>query len=719
MIKSSEEYKRSIVADYRKILIKAIIDIVDPDISYGTAVMMDESPYSRVDQLHDKDFSSPIKLASLEHNRWRLDGKFGLYENHLDAEIGVESGQLCNQSCEFNPAAFVEQPLTNVSILQAVSVFFSANNWDGFPVDFVVEVKQGGIAYYRKEFVGNTKTELSLSGFTVYNPDAIRVTVTKWSLPFRRMRMVEIVPGLHEQWSGDVISEFSVRQQGDVSCLSIPYGVATLRIDNHDRRFEPRSKDGIFQSIKERQGIPLFLGVELESGAVEYKQVGVYYQYSGGWKTGDNGLTMQWSLVDIVGLLAGREFIPPATLPATLEEWLQAIVSQLGENFQNRYIVDPRYANIPVRANSSEDIQGLKCGDVLRYVCMASATWPRADAETGYLTAEPLWNEGDKLTLDNLYAYPTMKSNQDISSVIFTLYGADNKTTYVVSGNSTASSETRSVDNPFIHTQEQALAAARMILSTFGGNRLELVGRGNMASEIGDVDTVWLNESTATTARRIQQTFSISEGVLQGCGSVLLQADGSYLFQERVFITEDCTWTAPAGVSALRVILVDHGGDGRRGTDGTWESAGQDGMNGEGGRVWSDTININPQQAFKIRIGEVTTFGPYSTVDGHRYPYGYTDIASGDSFGRSGVQKPVPGTGDGGAGGAGGVKGNKHKQRQHYKSINGETGEIISEGYWEIEVIDNLPGEGAEGIPGASGGVVIYYDKPNTQIRGQ
>src|SRR5699024_12301198 len=51
---------------------------------------------------------------------------------------------------------------------------------------------------------------------------------------------------------------------------------------------------------------------------------------------------LEWSLVDIVGLIADREYIPPATLPATLGGWVASIVAQLGTNFAQRYRVDPR-----------------------------------------------------------------------------------------------------------------------------------------------------------------------------------------------------------------------------------------------------------------------------------------------------------------------------------------------------------------------------------------
>ena len=604
----------------------------------------------------------------------------------------------------FATPPWVELQFSGVSVLQACSVYFPGNDYDGLPEDFTVEVKQGGTAYHTRTYTGNTAFSVSLEGFTVNNPDAIRVTVTKWSRPGRRMRVVEIVPGVYEGWDGGMIAEFNVKQQGNIAATALPYGTCTLKIDNLSRRFEPRSKNGIFQSIEERQGIDVSLGVRLADGTDESKRLGIFYQYSGGWKTGDNGLTMQWNLVDIIGLLANREFLAPSTLPTTLGGWIGALAAQLGVNFQDRWHVDPNYTALPVTVRTAEDVQGKKCGDVLRWVCQATGTWPRADASTGDLTTEPLWSEGNKVTLDNLNSYPVMKANGDVAALIFTLNdGAGTK--YIVSGNATSSSETVSIDNPFIKSQAQALAAARLILATYGGNVLDLTGRGDPSSEIGDVETVWLDESQATTARLTMQTFQFSNGVMQGCQSQLLQADGSFLYQGREVITTPGTWKAPAGKRSLRVIVVGKGGNGTKGADGNFENAGADGVDGLGGRVWAGTININEGQAFPVTFGEDTTFGAYSSANGKRYDNGYTDVASGDSFARTGVAKPVPGTGDGGAGGKGGTKGQGHYETS-YNSQGNPNGT-----YWAVDV---PPGKGTSGALGVLGCVVVYWDKEGT-----
>lgn len=716
MLDITDGYKHAIVGDVRRMLIKAVIDISDPDMTFGNINSSGSASFSKGEQLHDKTMELESRYATLEPNRWVLDGSFRLIPDdpvQLTGEVGHVGGLLSGEDGSFASPVWAELSFSNVSILQACSVYFSQDSVDGVAEDFTVSVYSGDNAVYTKAFTGNAAVSVSLDGFTVYDPTAIRVTVTKWSLPGRRMRIAEIIPGIYEEWTEDVLASLDIQMRGNFSCLAIPYGVATLRMDNLDRRFEPRNRAGIFQSIEERQGIPIALGVELENGSVEYTQVGVYYQANGGWRTSDNEMTMQWEMVDIIGLISDREFILSGPMPTTLGGWVQAIVNQLGANFADKWKVDANYAGLTVTANNEADVIGQKCGDILRWACMATGTWPRADAKTGFLTVEPFWNAGNKYDLDNMPSYPTMRANDDLAVLTFKLYdGAE--TVYNISGNATSSSNTITVSNPFIHTKEQALTAARQILSQYGGIKLELTGRGNPSSEIGDVDTVWLDESVATTGRRMEQSFNFSNGVLSNCKSVLLQADGSFLYQNRAVITESGTWTAPSGVKSLRVILVGKGSNGTDGTDGTWDDAGSDGIDGLGGKVWSGTIGINDGQTFSVSIGDDTVFGNYSSANGRVYEYGYTDIAYGDSFARTGVQSPIPGTGDGGAKGIGGVKGNKRTElgKETIKVENPETGEMEETTVTTLRtVIDNYPGKGTKGVNGVIGCAVIYWDK--------
>ena len=53
MIKSSEAYRAAITGDTRRILLRAVIELIDPDIVYGVGETSGQSVYSKPAQLHD------------------------------------------------------------------------------------------------------------------------------------------------------------------------------------------------------------------------------------------------------------------------------------------------------------------------------------------------------------------------------------------------------------------------------------------------------------------------------------------------------------------------------------------------------------------------------------------------------------------------------------------------------------------------------------------
>ena len=74
MIKSSDAYKAAIVGDARWMLLKAAVDIIDPDIVYGSVESQSAARYSKPEQIHNKVMDISPMYATLERNRWALDG---------------------------------------------------------------------------------------------------------------------------------------------------------------------------------------------------------------------------------------------------------------------------------------------------------------------------------------------------------------------------------------------------------------------------------------------------------------------------------------------------------------------------------------------------------------------------------------------------------------------------------------------------------------------
>lgn len=721
----SDAYKKAVVADVRETYVKAIVDIVSPDMQQGdVAVSAQDLDVARPEQLWDKKFQVDANYASLEPCRWLLDGETDLLpesaEDLPDWEVGSVGLELSGGDGTFSTPQFAQIAFSGVHILQACSVAFSDRVEDGVAEEFTVEIFSEGVAYVTRTVTGNHDALVPITEFKIFDPDTIRVTITRWTLPGRRARVVEIVPGVYEEWTGDQLKDFAIKQQCDPSCQTLPYGTCALVLDNSNRRFEPRNKKGVFEMLEERQGIKVAQGVVLPGGAREEKTLGMYYQHSGGWKFGENEPTIKWSLVDIIGLIANRKYIPlDGPEPATLKEWLEALAGQLGENFRHRVRVDPEYADLPVKAKRS--VAEEDCGDILRWVCMATGTFPRADASTGYLAAEPVWNDGNEITLDNLVKYPAMSANEDVAAVI-----VDG---YTVPGNSTTASKTVTSANPFASTEEQKKTVAKNILAGCGGNKFELTGRGDPAGEVGDVDVIWLDEKSATCARRIMQDLSYSGGVLRNCKSTLIRGGQNvFSYSESMEFTENGRFAVPDDVWRIRMLLVGHGGPGTPGQPGRWVNTlnqwmgeflfpqdptggyGANGSSGGGGKVLDLTIDVNPGQVFEVTVDRETTFGRYSSADGQSYPRGYVDITTGKVYGGGG------GPGSGGSGGQGGLPG-----YWYYKGVwvydHGHVGVIPgddSPGRWvQVEVIERYPtgptGEVSDGLPGCA---IVFWEPP-------
>lgn len=656
MINVSQTFKDGVTAQSRKVSVRAVIDITPLDVTYTGVTGSTASAYSKSAQVYDENVNLGYRGISYEINRWIIgDSNFRAY-NHSSMstqEVGYESRQIFNATGTLNSgvtAPYVQMNFENVSILQACHIYFPNNQYDGYAVNFTVQIMQGNSAAYTATYTDNRKPDIFVAGFTVYWPTAVRITVTKWSLPFRRMRVPEIWLGMHDEWLDNMFASFNIQQKGSFTSSSLPYTTCSMQIDNSDRRFDPTSKESMFLSLEERQPIVVYFSVNDS----EYYPIGTYYHYSGGWKTGNSQLTLGWNLVDLIGLLVDRQFdvyeyLGPngtalAPLPTTLEAWVQTILGQLGERYANMYEIPAAYRDISLVVtdvgsdwggqqitSAPKRLEGKTCGDILKWICQATHTWPRA-LPNGYLYIGGFERYGQnsfdnvfKLDYDNLSQYPTLQANEDIARFDFK-FGDGSGNPYAVMGNSQSSPNTQAIENPFITTQEQANSFVTYCMPFYGGSLMKTTGRGNPMLEIGDLAYVETAKGAYTAGRIMEQSFTISDHIMKSCQTTLLMVRPDVDFNRFVVITEDMTWTVPGnvritdGYAQLKVVLVQAGETGGHGDWGsgpnihTWDGfypdgvAGQPGWGGHGGRINDVRVNgeylhVNRGQVINIHIG--------------------------------------------------------------------------------------------------------------------
>lgn len=746
MIDRSSAYDQAITARRRRITVRATFDLRDPDAVVSGAASSAQSPYSQINQVYDEiTDQTDVKLGTLEQDRIQLDGSWALPPDDPDEvaaeQLGWWGGVLSGADGTFaSPQPYIELNFTGMSILQAFTLWFSQNSYDGVPESFRVDVYSAATLAFSRIVEGNADHQVLIDQFTVHDPTRIRITMLKWSRPYTYPRLTDLFFGLFEQWSGRDIYSVDVLTESTFTGLSLPYSTCDLEAYNKGHRFDPYAPNSLFLSIEERQAIPIDWGIYLPDGLIEWVPGGWYYQQSGGWEIKD--LTVRWSLVDIIGMLVDRNYSPPDTLPTTLGGWIASIVACLGVNLAGRYIVDDEVKDLALTA-AVEDVTDLTCGEVLRFACMATAAWPHQDFATGFLRVSRRgYDTGANITGSNMPSWPKMQANEEIADITFKL---DDNQEVTFPGTNTASDKSLTVDNPFVHTTDDARRVVSNVMSQYGGRKFTVRSRGNPASETGDIDTVATAFGTTISARRYKHQLKLVDGVMRNLPSYLIQTDTDKRYDHKVVLTGSGTWKAPTGVTEIYVQLVgggDGGGGGQGGCNYDIDDADEIdlvvGKAGLGGLVYIATLSINSGQSFSYSCGKggkggagsegapnnyddeselpeegkpgtATTFGSYSSASGKRYPAGITDVETGEYYGSSGYDgidqsdTLVPGkpgkanTGNGGSGGSSGTHGYYEIFRfpgtNRYKFIKGAT-------------------DGAPGGDGADGVIIIQYNDP-------
>ena len=173
--------------------------------------------------------------------------------------------------------------------------------------------------------------------------------------------------------------------------------------------------------------------------------------------------------------------------------------------------------------------------------------------------------------------------------------------------------------------------------------------------------------------------------------------DGVY--EHVVVLTGSGTWTPPAGVKKIHVVLIGGGLDGTDGEDGKaggstslWVTSNQSvagysktvqpgaggtggtgGTGGAGGNILQKTLEVSAEVSLNYRAGsaggEDSIFGSLTSADGTPSKTGYIDIFSGTAYGVAGIDGLNGG--DGGNGGAYSSEGEDGKPAGDYAGGSG------------------------------------------------
>jgi len=535
LIPVTQQFKDAIYSPSRKTAAKVIFDILDVDShTDATASVTSESSFSKKSQIFNQVREMSGKLATLEHNYWKLDGSFSLPPKPEETgfEVGWWSDALCGPDGRFGN--YVE-PLSFLSFGSFVS-FFDDLPMDEFPqsvtVNFTKDHSSIGITItfdpmtneYAEEFTidvydssnalihsetvaGNTLTKYILEQ-NLSNFRKVVITITKWGTGYRRARITEVDFGIITEYTGNELINLNVLEELDPISNTVTSNELKFTVDNQDKAFNILNPNGIYPFLQRRQKVMPYMGVEKANGLTEYVKMGVYYLNE--WKSNEGTLTASFTARDIMDVLAQDDFAGNTYTSKTLYYIAEEILTAAGIT---DYSIDIALQSIVVTGS----IAKMKYRESLQFVVIAGTAVIYSDRVNGKVIIEQLSSVAleETIDFDNVYNPPEIK----LDTLVNTIYIDSGSTIYTyVDPQKPVGEQTLSVSikNTLITNSTLANTVATWILTEYKKRFLyEINWRMNPALEVGNIVTVEDEFGENKTVRITKQEFEYA-GYLSG-----------------------------------------------------------------------------------------------------------------------------------------------------------------------------------------------------------
>lgn len=428
-----------------------------------------------------EDNHKSVKYATAELNIWALDGSRIIAPDNVPyASIGYVSETAAEGSVT------VRLPEIHTSTTSGVTITWGGR-YNEYPSTFEIITKNGNNIVSYKKIEGNT-SQVSAVFEQMQNYDNITINVLEWSLPYRRVRIENVIIGHVLTFGKKDIINYSHEQSGHLNSGNLPKNSISFTLDNTDGRWDPT---GMGQYLSERQRIIVRYGLDI-NGITEWIKAGTFYLSE--WKVPSNGLEASFAARDIFEYLLNETYNGPIT--GTYYDFCIAAFESADVPDDFRYSLDNA-----LKKDSAPIPSGTyTCAEIIQMCANACSCVIYQDRD-GVLHIETLnkTNTEYVIPLSLSYSQPEIELSKPLKNVSVS-NGLEGSTFVLPVGNS---GETQTVDNPLIINQHQAVAewvrdtlvTRKTVSGEFRADpRLDVFDIVSVQSKYGDLATVAITD---------------------------------------------------------------------------------------------------------------------------------------------------------------------------------------------------------------------------------
>lgn len=442
-----EQQKKIITAES---FVEISLNVGDPDAQADvTASDNGHTDFSNVVQITDETIKEPIKYATLERNIWELDGSCttlsdnGPYGNNgyigdtLSGEDGFFTGIIPTITLTFSKVYSSTIPGITITWGDAYGEWASEYRVSAY----------NGTRKILTELVKNSNmTSSYLADISGY--DKITIEILKWSLPYRRARIKELMIGIQQLFTKADFMNYSHEMTVDPLSASLPKAEIKFEVKNLNGEYNPDNPKGSAKYLLERQMITARYGYKFGDN-IEWINAGTFFMSE--WETPQNGITATFTARDILEYM-GDYYSGPST--GTLKEIAEAALNQadlpkLGDG-SDRWDLDQSLENISISKES--DLSGNSIAEVLQYVANAGCCVFYSDRH-GILHIEPLADGATDYEITPFNSYENAEINLTKQLKAVDINNGQHVLTVGTAG------DTQTINNPLISDSQAPVVA--------------------------------------------------------------------------------------------------------------------------------------------------------------------------------------------------------------------------------------------------------------------
>lgn len=294
---------------------------------YTESKVTNKEAYKLLDALNNQDYPKDGRIATLETDFWKMDGKFRLPEKASDGTVsncgdnGWVSDSLCDENGDFavgsRPSLIIKFECSQLINIVGLHFIFFAYCGE-YPTNFDVKVTTTDNAVYtisdivadnyifdldfsRSEIKDSTGSDASaLFGSGFINISEIIVTIKKWSKGNRRARIDEIEFGQNRVYDSNMLIDAEETRVINAVSTELPISNFTFTVLDKEMLFDSENPANLIQFLTMRQPIEVEWIQETEGEDVVVKS-GTYYLKE--WNDTDSRREYKITAEDLIGFM--------------------------------------------------------------------------------------------------------------------------------------------------------------------------------------------------------------------------------------------------------------------------------------------------------------------------------------------------------------------------------------------------------------------------------